>query len=155
MFWKLANFIFYVWVIYCYIYSETYIYIYVYIYIENTYFTIYMVFLVAQTVKNLPAMQEIWVRSLGQEDTLEKTITTHSSFLAWRIPWTEELGGLQSTGSQSVGHDWMTNTFSFTSHICLYFLHPVIYWWMLKTLPYLGYYKQCSNKHRDAYAFSN
>ena len=98
-------------------------------------------------------MQEIWILSLGQEDTLEKTIATHSSFLAWRIPWTEELGGLQSLGSQNVGHDWMTNTFTFTSHICLYFLHPLIYWWTLRSLPYLGYYKQCSNKQRCIYLF--
>ena len=50
--------------------------------------------LVIQTVKNLPAMQETWVRSLGQEDPLEKGMATHSSILAWRISWTEELGGL-------------------------------------------------------------
>ena len=56
-------------------------------------------------VKNLSAMQETQVRSLGQEDPLEKEMATHSSILAWRIPWTEETGGLQSTGSQRVGHD--------------------------------------------------
>ena len=61
--------------------------------------------LVAQTVKNLPAMQETQVPSLGQEDPLEKEMATHSSILAWRIPWTEEPGGLQSLGSQRVGHD--------------------------------------------------
>ena len=55
----------------------------------------------AQMVKNLPAVQETWVRSLGQEDTLEKSMATHSSILAWRIPWSEELGGLQSIGLQS------------------------------------------------------
>ena len=49
-------------------------------------------------VKNLPPMQETWVRSLGQEDSLEKEMATHSSILPWRIPWTEELGGLQSMG---------------------------------------------------------
>ena len=54
----------------------------------------------AQTVKNLPAMQEMWVQSLDQEDPLEKEMVTHSSTLAWRIPWTEEPGGLQSMGSQ-------------------------------------------------------
>ena len=59
----------------------------------------------AQTVKNLPAMQETWVRSLGSEDPLEEGTATHSSILAWRIPWTEEPGGLQSIGSQRVGHD--------------------------------------------------
>ena len=56
--------------------------------------------LVAQTVKNLPAMQETQVQSLGWEDPLEKEMSTHSSILAWRIPWTEGPGGLQSTGSQ-------------------------------------------------------
>ena len=52
-------------------------------------------------VKNLPAMQETWAQSLGWEDPLEKEMATHSSMLAWRIPWTEEHGGLQSTGLQS------------------------------------------------------
>ena len=61
--------------------------------------------LVAQTVKNLPAMQETWVQSLDWEDPLEKGIASHSSVLAWRIPWTEEPGGLQSMASQRVGHD--------------------------------------------------
>ena len=55
----------------------------------------------AQTVKNLPAIQETWVQSLGWEDPLEKGRATHSSILAWRIPWTEEPGGLQSVGLQS------------------------------------------------------
>ena len=64
-----------------------------------------MAFLVAQTVKHLPAMQETWVRSLGQEDSLEKEMATHSSTLAWKIPWMEELGGLQSIRSQRVEHD--------------------------------------------------
>ena len=59
-------------------------------------------------VKNPPAMRETWIRSLGWEDPLEKVTTTHSSILAWRIPWTEESGGLQSMGSQRVGHDWVT-----------------------------------------------
>ena len=59
-------------------------------------------------VKNLSAMQETWVRSLGWEDPLEKEMATHSSILAWRIPWTEEPGGLQSMGSQRVGHDLAT-----------------------------------------------
>ena len=56
----------------------------------------------AQSVRNLPAVQEIWVRSLSWEDTLEKEIASHSSILAWRIPWTEEPGGLQSMGSQEL-----------------------------------------------------
>ena len=63
-----------------------------------------MVSLVAQRLKRLPAMPETWVQSLGREDTLEREMATHSSILAWRIPWTEEPGGLQSTGSQGVGH---------------------------------------------------
>ena len=64
-----------------------------------------MTSLVAQRLKRLPAMQETWVWSLGREDALEKEMATHSSIPAWRIPWTEEPGGLQSTGSQRVGHD--------------------------------------------------
>ena len=68
-------------------------------------------FPVAQMVKNQPAMQETWVlqetqvRSLGQEDPLEKGMATHSSILAWRIPWIEEPGGVQSMGSQRVGYN--------------------------------------------------
>ena len=61
--------------------------------------------LVAQMVKNLPAVQETRVRSLGWEDPLEMEMATHSSILAWKISWTEEPGGLQSMGSQRVGHD--------------------------------------------------
>ena len=73
--------------------------------------------LVAQVVKNLPAMQET------QEDPLEKGMATHSSIHAWRIPWTEEPGGLQSMGSQRVRHNWMTNTLivDFTM-LCLFVL---------------------------------
>ena len=59
----------------------------------------------AQMVKRLPAMLEAWVQSLGQENPLEKEMATHSSILAWKIPWMEEPGGLQSMGSQRVGHD--------------------------------------------------
>ena len=61
--------------------------------------------LVAQMVKSLPAMREIWLQSLVWEDPLEKEIATHSSILAWKIPWMEESGGLQSIGSPRVGHD--------------------------------------------------
>ena len=61
--------------------------------------------LVGQRLKRLPAMWETWVQSLGQEDPLEKEMATHSSILAWRIPWTEEHGGLQSMGSQRLGLD--------------------------------------------------
>ena len=56
-------------------------------------------------VKNLPAVWKTWAQALGQEDPLEKEMATHASTLAWRIPWTEESGGLQSMGSQRVGHD--------------------------------------------------
>ena len=62
--------------------------------------------LVAQRIKNLPAIQETWIRSLGLEDPREETKATHSSILAWRIPWTEEPGRLQSMGSQRIAHDW-------------------------------------------------
>ena len=64
-----------------------------------------MASLVAQRVKHLPAMRETQVQSLGQEDLLEKAMATQSSTLAWKIPWTEKPGSLQSMGSQRVGHD--------------------------------------------------
>ena len=64
--------------------------------------------MVAQMVTNLPAMQETRVQSLGQEDVLEKRMATHSSILAWRIPWIEEPGGLLFMGLQRVGHDLAT-----------------------------------------------
>ena len=64
--------------------------------------------LVAQIIKNLPAVQETWVQSLGWEDPLEEGMATHPSVLAWRIPLTEGPGGLQSMGSQRVGHDSVT-----------------------------------------------
>ena len=67
-----------------------------------------------QTVKNLPVMQEMWVWSLGQENTLKKEMATHSSILAQRIPWTEEPGRLQSMGSQRIEHNQATNTL----HVC-------------------------------------
>ena len=68
---------------------------------------------VAQMVKNTAAMQETWVWPLSWENPLEKRMTTHSSILAWRIPWTEEPCGIQSMRLQRVGHDWATNTFTF------------------------------------------
>ena len=64
-----------------------------------------MGYLVAQMVKNRPAMLEAWNQSQGWEDPLEKEMATHSRILAWRIPWTVEPGGLQSTGLQRVGHN--------------------------------------------------
>ena len=69
-------------------------------------------FLAAQRVRNLAAVQETQVQYLGGEDPLEKGMATHSSILAWRIPWTEEPGELQSIQLERVGHDWLTNTFS-------------------------------------------
>ena len=68
-------------------------------------FTVSLASLVAQRLKRLPGMQETQVRSLGREDPLEKAVATRSSTLAWRIPWREEPGRLQSMGSQRVGHD--------------------------------------------------
>ena len=68
-------------------------------------FAIYLCYRsVAQMVKHLPAMQETWVQSLSWEDPLEQGMATHSSIPAWKIPWTEEPGGLQSMGSQRIGH---------------------------------------------------
>ena len=68
---------------------------------------IYIHSLVAQTVKNPPAMQETWIRSLGWEDLLKEGMATHSVFFPGESPWTEEPGGLQSMGSQRAGHDWV------------------------------------------------
>ena len=75
-----------------------------------------MASLVAQRLKPLPGMRETWVLSLGQEDPLEKEMATHSSTLAWRIPWRGEPGRLQSMGSQRVGHDLLF-IFAFISNI--------------------------------------
>ena len=75
------------------------------IHIHTHIYTYIWASLVAQMVKNLPAMQETGVRSLGRENSLEEEMATHSSILAWEIPWIEEPGGLQSMGSQRVGHD--------------------------------------------------
>ena len=73
-------------------------------------------YLGAQKVRNLPAMQETWFWSLAWEDPLEKGMANHSSILAWRIPWTEECGWLQSMGAQRIGHNWATNTFFHLGH---------------------------------------
>ena len=77
-----------------------------------------LILVVTQTVKNLPVMRETWVRSLGQEDPQEKGTATYSSILSWRIPWTEEPGGLQSMGLQRVIYDWETNTL-LIENLCL------------------------------------
>ena len=74
----------------------------------------YRAFLMAQTVKNLPAVWETQVWSLGQEDHLERGMVIHPSILAWKIPWTEEPGRLQSMGSLKVRHDWATSLSLFT-----------------------------------------
>ena len=83
-----------------------------YAFLTNSIFKLRWVSLVAQTVRNLPAMSKTQVQSLDGKDPLEKGMATHSSILAWRIPWTEEPGGLQPIGLQRVGHDWATNTFT-------------------------------------------
>ena len=77
-------------------YTHTHIYICMYVYVTS---------LVAQMLKGLSTMRETWVRSLDWEDPLEKEMAIHSSTIAWKIPWTEEPGRLQSMGSQRVGHD--------------------------------------------------
>ena len=76
--------------------------------------------LVAQRLKHLPAMRETRVWSLGQEDPLEKEMATHFSILAWEIPWMEEPSGLQSTGSQRVGHDWAISLSDFTLYLVMW-----------------------------------
>ena len=69
-------------------------------------------------VKNLPEIQERQVQSLGGEDPLEEEMAPHSSILVWKTPWLEEAGGLRSTGSQRVGHDWMTEHAHVAASIC-------------------------------------
>ena len=94
--------------------------------------------LVAQTVKNLPAMQETQVQSLGQEDPLEKGIATYSSILAWRIPRTEEAGGLQSMRSQWVRNNWATDTFLFLlSNVCIFTLASFLIQFYVSTFSFL------------------
>ena len=96
--------------------------------------------LVPQMIVTLPATQKTWVWFLGWEDPLEKGMATHSSILAWRIPWTEEPS--VSIGSQRVGHDEATHTFTFTFHIdllvfCNLALHP--YYFLIRSLPCLKF----------------
>ena len=79
--------------------------------------TIFLGFPGGSVIRNLHAMQETQVRSLGWEDPLAKGMATHTSILDWRIPWTEEPGGLQSMGSQKVRHDWVINTFTSLSKV--------------------------------------
>ena len=84
--------------------------------------------LVTQRVKHLPAMWETWVWSLGQEDPLEKEMATHYSILAWRIPWMEEPGGLQSTGSQRVGNNWELHSLNIYSKVWKLWVNHLYYW---------------------------
>ena len=103
---KPVNLCLYIYVcMYVYVYMDIYLCPYIHIYIE------YM-------QKRLPAMQETWVRSLGQEDPLEKEMAIYPSTLAWKIPWTEKPSRPQSMGSQRVGHDWATSL----TPVCEYFL---------------------------------
>ena len=107
---------------------------------------LYFYTLVAQRLKRMPAMWETWVWSLGWEDSLEKEMATHSSILAWRIPWTEEPGGLQSMGLQRVGHNWVTSLthslyilfcdpfwFNFCEgcRVCVYFFCPFFFFFCM------------------------
>ena len=86
--------------------------------------------LVAQMVKNLPAVRETWVWSLGQEDPLEKEMATYSSILVWRIPWTEEEPGwLLSMELQRVGHDWATNPFTLDFKCPISCIFLLFSWW--------------------------
>ena len=116
--------LYYIYYIYIKSVNYTTIYLLYYIYMLSVILHCYISvwgFPVAQLVKNLPAMQETRVQSLGRENPLEKGMATHSSFLAWRIPWTEEPCGLQSTGLQRVRHGWVTNTHVYLLYyICMY-----------------------------------
>ena len=88
----------------------------------------YWASLVAHKVKNLPAVRETWVRSLGWEDPLEEGMATHSSVLAWRVPWTELPGGLQAMRSHRVGHDCATKH---TAHTGYYQAHMMIFYLLM------------------------
>ena len=96
-------------------------------------------------VKNPPAVQETQVRSLDLEDPLEKGMATHSSILAWRIPWTEEPGGLQSRGLQRVRHDWATNIFTLLTKVCIVkaLVFPVVM------------YRHWELDHKESWALKN
>ena len=94
----------------------------------------------AQIVKILAAMRENQVLSLGREDPLEKEMTTHSSTLAWRIPWREEPGRLQSMGSQRVGHDSVISLSLSLSALSVY-----AYFWALNSVPWVYVYIFCSH----------
>ena len=98
--------------------------------------------MVAQRLKSLPGMQETQVQSLGWEDPLEKEMATHSSTLAWKIPWMEQPGGIQSTGSQRVGHDRVTSL-SHPLHFGEWILYGLCrflsqYMWLFSRTPQAG-----------------
>ena len=95
----------------------------------NCVYFVLQIFPVAQTVKNLPAVRETWVQSLGWKDPLEKGMTIHSSILAWTIPWTEGPGGPQSMGLQRVRYDWATNTILCFKHL------QIPFWGWLQASP--------------------
>ena len=111
-------------------------------------------FPVVQIVKNLPMMQETRVQSLGWEDPLEKGMTIRSSILAWRIPWTEEPGGLQSRGSQRVGHDCSdlvcTPPYAWTGHKMTMVLNQIV--WKIVSLFFL---LVCINRYFSIYIHVN
>ena len=121
-------------------YSRVFVYVYTICYgnVYNLYVHthIYMGFLGGSVVKNLPAKQEMQVRSLGQEEPLEEEMATHCSALAWKMPWTEEPGGLQSMGSQRIRYDLATKQ----QHIYVHLIHIYIilmYNLTFKTLYYV------------------
>ena len=102
-------------------------------------------YLVAQMVESPPPVCEIWVRSLGKENSLEMEMATHSSALAWKIPWTEEPGRIQSMELQSVRHDWATSlyTLHINSHSCvLIYVQGHIYLYYHKLFSFL---KDCKS----------
>ena len=100
----------------------------------------------AQTVKNLSAMQEVRVWFLGFEDPLEKEMATHSSILAWRISWPKESGRLQYTGQQRIGHNWATNTFTFQHRH--HFVDSLSHW---NTFSYTSLFSSLSGKSSVMY----
>ena len=108
--------------------------------------------IVAHVVKSLPWMQETWVWSMGWEDPLEKRMATHSSILSWRIPWTEEPGGLQSMELQKVRHDWVTNIHK---HISRIQRNPVWQAWWGVGITYLSELPFCTFNILNLWTFNS
>ena len=102
---------------------------------KHQFFGAQLTSMVLQTVKRLSTMRETQVWSLGWEDPLEREIAIHSSTIAWKIPWTEEPGRLQSMGSQRVGHDWATSLFSCLYGPSLTYIHD---YWKNHIFDYMG-----------------